>query len=947
MAKGSAPRKKRIGHVVSHTHWDREWRYPIWETRFMLVDFVDELIEVLERGQYPGFLLDGQCSPILDYLEIRPEQRERLTKLIAAGKLSIGPWYTLPDEYPVDGEALVRNLLRGRRVSDALGGVMNIGYTPFGWGQTAQLAQLYAGFGMDVALIGKRVSKDRAPQCEFIWRGPDGCELLATRFGEMGRQNFYFHVHLSALFGTDHFGPGWRYDWADGGVAFHRADDEQMEQDPHQVDAPVKWYPEYITRDLLDRVWATMDESVLADDRIMMNGCDYTASQPMFEQMMARMNEVDADTDREWVHETLPDYVQLMRESIDRSKLKVVEGELRDGPAAGVTGNALTTRLYLKRLNKKAQNMLIRFAEPLAVAAAAHGASYPSQFMRLAWENLLASHPHDSINGVTQDKTVEDVQNRLNQVIDLSQSIGNRAMQALIQRIDLSNFAADDVLIVVFNPLPYVRREVVRAWVNMPAHVREYSDWPESSRDVLMFDADGHPVDTQCQGSSRELYSVAEVHTRTHPLLADRYLVYFDTGEIPAGGYKIFRAGYRDETQAARWMGELDRTDTLLAAPNIIENEYLRVVMNPNGTFDLTDKERDRTYAGLNYYEDRGEHGDYWVNKRPMFDEVHTSQGSAARLWSEQTGPMHATLASEVTMRIPARGRKDEQRRGDALSDLVIQTRVTLRAAARQVEVEVTFDNRQADHYLRAMFPTGLAGATHSDAGGHFIVDHRPIRPAGPMPETIWPDMATLPQNHFVDVSDGKVGFALLNDSLTEFEVIDSPERVLAVSLVRGVKNWVCTEARSGSGWPSQAGGQAFGRHVIRYALRPHAGTWDDADIALAAECFNVPVRLVQTRATEGELPANKASLYAIDNPKLRFSCLKRAEDRDTFIVRLYNPTATEQRGHLRFAAKIAKAWQTNLNEERAKAIPPTDANSVPITAAPKKIVTIELELGW
>ena len=69
-----APKPRtRTAHVVSHIHWDREWRYPMWETRLMLVDFMDELVEVLETGRYPGFLLDGQVSPVLDYLEARPE----------------------------------------------------------------------------------------------------------------------------------------------------------------------------------------------------------------------------------------------------------------------------------------------------------------------------------------------------------------------------------------------------------------------------------------------------------------------------------------------------------------------------------------------------------------------------------------------------------------------------------------------------------------------------------------------------------------------------------------------------------------------------------------------------------------------------------------------------------------------------------------------------------
>jgi len=946
MKKPSDAKPKRIAHIVSHTHWDREWRYPMWETRLLLMDFMDELVRVLEKGQYPSFLLDGQVSPVYDYIEARPEMLERVKALVASGQLLVGPWYTLPDEYPIDGEAMVRNLVLGHRQSKALGQVFNVGYTSFGWGQTAQLPQIYAGFGIDVAMVGKRVNNERAPKSEFIWRAPDGTELLATRFGDLGRQNFYFVVHLSALFGVDHCGPDWRYDWADGGIAYHRADREQMEQDHLRLDAPDRWYPETVTPEMIEKAWKTTDESVLDNDRLMMNGCDYTASQPMFPEMVDRLNAVDPDPERVWIHTTMPKFVDVMRKKIDRSTLPVVEGELRDGPVGAMTGNALTTRLYVKRLNKRAQNMLIRFAEPLSVVAAMAGAPLEKHLLARAWQFLLESHPHDSINGVTQDKTVDDVCGRLSQAIELSQALGNRAMQELVRRIDLGAFSERDVLLVVFNPLPYARREVLEAWVTLPAPGPN-TDWPSSPQEPHVFDASGRALDMQWQGRTDELYCVAELHTRAFPYHCHRHRIFFDTGEVPACGYKVFRVGSRAEVRGAAVAtnDSQSRTGTLLAAPNVIENEHVRVEMNANGTFDLTAKGLGRTYKGLNYFEERGEHGDYWINSRPMFDQVHTSQGCAARIWSEESGPLQATLVSEVTMNVPRQGNKEKQRRGADLAELTIRTAVTLRAGAEQVEVNVSLDNQIEDHYLRVMFPTGLAEATHADAGGHFIVDRRAIRPQGPTADRVWPDMATLPQNNFVDVSDGETGIAFLNDGLTEYEVVDNAERTVALSLVRGVRNWVCTETRVGSDWPSQKGGQALGRHEIRYALYPHAGTWETANVPLAAELFNAPVRPVQTRAHTGALPGKAASLFRIDNPALRFSALKPAEDRKSYIVRVYNPTDSPQKTRLGFATPIARAWTTNLNEKRLDELRITKDNQVAITAEPKKIVTVEVKM--
>ena len=951
--KGNKP--EQIGYIVSHTHWDREWRYSIWETRIMLVDFMDELLELLENGSYISFLMDGQVMPVLDYLEVRPEKTEQVKKLVSSGKLQIGPWLILPDEYPIDGEAMVRNLVWGNRRCKELGAVLTVGYTPFGWGQTAQLPQMYSGFGIDTAMIGKYVDKERAPDSEFAWRAPDGTELLATRFGDGGRSNFYFLLHLDAIEGKPFGGPGWSYKWNQGGTAYHRADRKQMEQDPFVLNAPDKWYPERITPELVEKLWQTTDESVLENDRLMMDGSDYTNAQPLLPKIIERVNEVDENPNRKWVHTTLPEFVKIMQSKIDRSSLTVVDGELRDGPVSKNTGNALSTRLYLKQLNKKAQNALIRFAEPMAAVASMVGAEYHGSLFNKAWDLLIKSHPHDSINGVMQDVSVKEVSARLVETTDIAESLGNDALKQLIQRIDMSGFDDHDVLLAVVNPLSYPNSRVTEAWViNTPPGFDMSEDYGAISG-MQVYDVSGNAISTQCQGFTNEMCHVSENHSRPKPYPVQRHKIFFDTGEIPACGYKIFRVvpldgmatdGMKEgRPDGVEWSDSRARTSSILTTANVMENEFLKLKMNPNGTFDLTDKEMNKTFVNLNYYEDRGEIGHYWINERPMFDQIHNSLGTHAKIWAEENGPLQATLISEVTMSLPCRGIRKENTRSEKREDFTIRTAVTLRAGQQQVDVNVQFENRHEDHYLRAMFPTGLTQATHADAGGHFTVDHRPIRPVGPTQQSVWPDMATLPQNNFVDLSDGQTGIAFLNDSLTEYEVIDNEERTVALSLLRSVRNWVCASL-GGTSYPSQKGGQCLGKHEIRYAIMPHKGDWQAANIPLKAEQFNVPAVSVQTRVHSGSLPTGEASLFEIDNPALRFSAIKKTEDRDTFIVRIYNPTDDIQAGSLRFFAPLSDAWLTNLNEDRQSEISLTDKHQVPVSAGSQKIVTIEIKMS-
>jgi alpha-mannosidase/mannosylglycerate hydrolase len=109
--------KKATMHIISHTHWDREWYQEFQGYRQRLVYQMDSLLDLLEkRPEYKYFHLDGQTSVILDYLEIRPENRNRLAGYIKDGRIIIGPWFVMPDELLLSGESLVRNLMLGHRI---------------------------------------------------------------------------------------------------------------------------------------------------------------------------------------------------------------------------------------------------------------------------------------------------------------------------------------------------------------------------------------------------------------------------------------------------------------------------------------------------------------------------------------------------------------------------------------------------------------------------------------------------------------------------------------------------------------------------------------------------------------------------------------------------------------------------------------------------------------
>ena len=95
-----------------------------------------------QDSSYTHFLLDGQLAVVDDYLEIRPENEDRLRALTAAGRITVGPWYILMDEFLVSGETIIRNLQAGIRRGSDFGGVMDVGYLPDMFGHVAQMPQI-------------------------------------------------------------------------------------------------------------------------------------------------------------------------------------------------------------------------------------------------------------------------------------------------------------------------------------------------------------------------------------------------------------------------------------------------------------------------------------------------------------------------------------------------------------------------------------------------------------------------------------------------------------------------------------------------------------------------------------------------------------------------------------------------------------------------------------
>ena len=70
------------GHFIPNSHLDREWGLDYQQMRKLTVDFIDSLLKIFKKIPQYKFLLDSQTIPLEDYLEIRPENREKIIQAV-------------------------------------------------------------------------------------------------------------------------------------------------------------------------------------------------------------------------------------------------------------------------------------------------------------------------------------------------------------------------------------------------------------------------------------------------------------------------------------------------------------------------------------------------------------------------------------------------------------------------------------------------------------------------------------------------------------------------------------------------------------------------------------------------------------------------------------------------------------------------------------------------
>lgn len=640
-------------HVVSHTHWDREWYHPAERFRQRLLALVDELLD--EPGaEGASFLLDGQTVILEDYLEVRPERAGELAAALRDGRVEAGPWFVLADELIPGGEGLVRNLLAGRNTLRALrADAPPVLYCPDSFGHPAALPQLAVGFDKPLIILWRGLGGSRAPaQDTMWWIAPNGDRVLVHHLAPSGYE-------LGA-------------------------------------NLPVR---EDAARANWNRIRAEIGVRAATGLALLPNGADHHARQRQLPAAIASLR-LAAKPDEVRVG-GISAFERELAGRAAKIRLPEIRGELRDSYGYTWTlQGTLASRAGQKRRYALGEREMLRDVEPWIALARFGGARSRRPLVRAAWRPLLLCQPHDTLCGCSIDHVARAMESRLESAATQAEGLREAALYDLIgHNVEESRTRQES-----WKPVAVVRNPAARArsGVAVVAMTVKLADVPVgpgskpsgSARRRRKVPSPAWPVEPTQVLDVTEGYERMEA-PRAYPDndAVARVFTAVWVDNAPAYGINCVPIEGSEHPPA--------RVDQrVIVSGRSMRNARLSVRWDARGRVTLEDLETQRNIRGLLDWESRTDEGDLYTPspRGSKFTPRHVRTRVLHR------GPLVAVVEQQWTF----------ARAGERV-DLAL--RLALDAGAGFLRIGILGDNRAANHRLRLVINTDLDDAdTIADA---------------------------------------------------------------------------------------------------------------------------------------------------------------------------------------------------------------------------------------
>ncbi len=868
-------------HVVAHTHWDREWYHPFVRFRQRLVALIDELIDH-PPPEGEAFLLDGQGIVLEDYLDVRPERAAELSSLLQAGRLEAGPWYVLADELIPSGEALVRNLLLGRRVLRRLRAPSPpVLYSPDSFGHPAALPTIAAGFGLPVTILWRGFGGRRWPASDTVrWLSDSGESVIL------------YHLPASG------------YEYASALPVAPRLAEERWSR----------------MRDELSPRSAT---SVV----LLPNGADHHARQEKQHEAVRALKKAAKHAGDTVRASSLAGFVKHVLTATAAWHLPVVRGELRDsyGYTWALQGT-FATRAAEKRANARAERALVRDAEPWAALARQRGGSSRLSLLVAAWRTLLQAHPHDTLCGCSIDEVAEAMELRLGDANVQANGIRDDAILDLVGHDAVAARTARDAwksFVLVRNRAPRPRGGV--AIVEIKQFLADVPVGPGSASSTVRQAAQSSSPPGLAGVSALQLlhrrvgYDLVE-SPRHYP---DKDLVSITRAAVwvePVGGYGV----------AAYPLGDGARLGSAPGRPvgvdgSAMDNGIVRLAVASDGRVSVELADGTRRIDDLIVIEDQIDRGDLYTPS--IRADGATPEFVGARVMHR--GP----LIGEIRMRW-------RLRHSPARASW-LEISLMLVAESPLVRLQIRGMNRGKSHRLRVGIRTDVRGGAiwadaafgpvrrqHLDVPEEDMRDERPPR--------------TAPLHRYVSLFSPTTGATVFSDGLAEYEATDAGELFVTMLRAVGALSRNDLPERPGhAGWPAPTPrAQSLGPLAARLALLLH-GKRDADTIDFVERTAEDAVLPLEGRTLRSALrtPTDITGVE-LEGKGLAFSALKESEDGEWTVARCVNLLDEAVNGRWRFGASIREVRLARLDETPLDALVP-DGATVSFVAPPRGVVTI------
>lgn len=911
--------------VVSNTHWDREFRRSFEKTRRNLLTMLDKTIDILEADpEYHSFTMDGHNIMIDDYLEMRPERTDTVKRLVSEGRLVIGPYYTLAEQFSISHEALVRNLIWGRKTIEKYGGKTGtVAYTPSSWGQTGQLPQILSEFGINKMMFYRGISHHEA-DAEYIWSAPDGTKVLASRFALYARYNWYYQVHRavtrSRIFEKDYI---WgQYDE----IPVRRADGACEDGQSYELKDPALNYDPTKLESAIEAMVEAEGRHFTTEVFLAMHGHDISVAHPLESKIIKDAKEMLGNK-YSIEHTDLEAYWAEVEKHLEPDKLPVLTGErrayLKEGKWTFLFPGTVSARTYLKQKDFSAYTKLVYYAEPLASLAMSLGREYPTRYLDRGWQYLLSNHTHDANGGCAPDAVCLDMEYRYRKASDVGDIVTEDSLSYIIENLSPDGVSGDGLLLTVFNPLPFERDAITALDIELPKEL--------DAKSVRLMGSDDLEVEIQPISEDKSSVFIDSIWDVPTILESTRLRFYAKFKNLPALGYRTFVI--KAQKKEKRKIG------TLITGPNTMENQNIRVKVNSDGTLNITNMKTGKQFINLNYLSDQGECGNAWKHVDLPFDSKFCSLGVQASVSITESGEISSTITAQYNFPVPS-DYGDGRSRNTRMLDLPVKILYTLEKDVWNVKVKVFVDNIAKDHWLRVNFPTGL-NTDKSWADSHYDVVSRAIQ----IPDsTGWVEAAggTHPLRTFVSMDDGKEGISLLPKGIYEYEAFEDEQKTMALTMIRACRIKLAVSEEKMTELPDH-GIQCPGMQQFEYAICVHEGDWKEAGMLATAAEYYAPVHSVVSGRGKGKLPL-QGSLFSIDNRNIHVTCVKRAEAGKGMIIRFFNPQEESAQCNINFGRCPSEAYFCRMDEAILGEVK-IMGNTLPCKIEPKKIITIRVNL--